>query len=128
MIKWKEGDWAIRGYDVVQIKKVEKDGRVTDVSDGHFSLGSYDVRDTLRPLTLANKSIADSVNAAMWRLHRHKNNQGLNFPDIARQAEDFSVGIIDGTTAADVVWKFFREIEEFLDAPSPTVQGIRLRR
>ena len=126
MINWKVGDWAIRGYDIVQIIRVEPDGRVTDVSDGHFSYGSWDVRDMLRPFTLKNKSIAMTVDSKMDELHRHKRNNLLNFPDIARKAEELSIEIIDGKITYDTMYEFFTKINEILREPSIVVQGTRV--
>ena len=126
MINWKVGDWAIHGYDIVQVKTVEPDGRVTDVSDGHFSCGSWDVRDMLRPLTLKNKSIAMTVDYKMNELHRHKRNNLLNFPDIARKAEELSINIIDGKITSDTMYEFFNKINEILREPSIIVQDTRV--
>lgn len=79
---WKVGDWTFCEFKLQQIEEVE-DGRVTVVSDGHFSLSSRDLADRCMPVSLSMKRISDEYASVSHRLHR-VGSSGLNYPDINR--------------------------------------------
>lgn len=77
------GDFVFFEFKLVQIKEVTEDGRVTDVSDGYFSIVSSDLSSRILPITLTNKIVSEEYMDQSKYLHKY-GNPGLNYPDIHR--------------------------------------------
>ena len=90
---WKEGDWAINGRDIVQIKKIDDEGWM-DVSDGSFATYGR-LGDRLRPLTLRNKRLAEYFEYYYKELRNIRGEGGFNYPDINRYFNELTLSAID---------------------------------
>ena len=77
---WKVGDKCYLEFRPGEIRKVEKDGRVTDVSDGCGCLGGHDLRDVI--LDISPKVEATSNEFSKYYDQISNMNCGLNCPDI----------------------------------------------
>ena len=84
MVEWEVDNKCFFEFKAGTVKKVESDGRVTELSDGHGSLCGHDLRNLMQPLV--NSSIIDVVAlSAEFTGYYHqisKINSGLNIPDI----------------------------------------------
>ena len=118
-IKWKVGDWCFFEYELVQIKEVEKDGRVTCLSDGYFKTGSFDARDRIFPLDLQGEIISEYFESKYKTLKRLQGSQALNFPGIhkwfvqewVRQMSKRNLDNFDNSWPNNLL-DFVRKIEE----------------
>lgn len=81
-MEYKVGDWVFCEYELSYIKEL-KEGRITEVSDGSCSHGSYDLSDRIFPLERFIKVISESYKHYYDELHKYDFN-GLNWPDIHR--------------------------------------------
>lgn len=86
---WAIGDWAYKGYELVQVK--EMDGtEVRSVTTGFIVSSSNHYEQWLFPQTLANKQIAETIEIYWDRLRNARGGCTLNHPDINRKFEDFA--------------------------------------
>ena len=85
-MKWNKGDWCLYEYKLALITEMN-DGRVTEIKDGTFCTGGYDLSSCCRPLSLRNVAISDLADYWSNRLHKEGHN-GLNYPDIHRKLVD----------------------------------------
>lgn len=81
--KFKKGDWCFCEFKLQQIKDT-KEERITEVTDGRFSLSSYDLTDRCFPIDIRIKNISDSVDYWREQFHALKHNS-LNHPDLNRE-------------------------------------------
>lgn len=95
MSAWKIGDWAYRGYELVQVKELYKD-KVTCVTTGFISM-SGNIDEELCPQNIENKIIAQTL-ATYWdRIRTARGSVGLNHPDLSRRFEDFAYRAMTST-------------------------------
>ena len=86
---WAVGDWAYKGYELVQVK--EMDGtRVSDLTTGFIRMSSNDFSDRLFRQTLSNKQIAETIEIYYNRITQARGGCMLNHPDINRKFEEFA--------------------------------------
>jgi len=133
-IEWKVGDWCFCEFKLQQIKRVEPDGSVHEVSDGNFSHGG-DLTDRCYPLDMKVKLISDHV--WYWRDAFHKlNHNSLNHPDLNRELIRRWCDMCDNREN-DEKWAELRDqlnefgdgvIKKVRDVKSETVEGVRLYR
>lgn len=86
------GDWCIYDLEIVQIMATEP---YVEYSTG-FIRGGNATRGNLRPLTLQNKVIIESMDSYYERLRDMDGSVGFNSPDISRYFADLSRTAIDG--------------------------------
>lgn len=104
--KWKVGDWCYWDFQLSEVLQVDKEGRVSNLSNGYISGGAYDNRPSMVPVTLQNKVIAEAVEHAKEEVREAESGVGLNWPDIAREFEQLWLEYVDAAEAgvADA-WK-----------------------
>lgn len=133
-IEWKVGDWCFCEYKLQQIKRVDEDGTVHEVSDGNFSHGGH-LTDRCYPMDMKVKLISEHV--SYWREKFHKlNHNSLNMPDINRaliarwcmmcdDREDEKMSIKHGEELNEFCEKIVTRVSE---AKDETVEGVKLFR
>jgi hypothetical protein len=117
---WKVGDWCFCEFKLKQVREIEDDGRVSEVSDGWCSHGSWDIRDRMIPLSLESKRISDSVAGVENRIREEERGSGLNWPDIHRKLVDLWVD----------AWRMYESghsdpLREVLNFQQETIEAIR---
>lgn len=85
--------WCFFEFELFQIKEMEDD-RVTEITNGYTTGGSFDFSDRIKPLTLPYKIASEEVHAVSRRLHK-EGPRGLNFPDIHRYLVDIWLRLCD---------------------------------
>lgn len=82
-LKFKQGEWCFCEFVLQQVTETDEN-RITEVSDGMFNHGGYDLSYMCYPLEMKVKQISDTV--AYWskEFHALKNN-ALNHPDLNRE-------------------------------------------
>jgi len=80
MVEWRVGDECYYEFKAGTVKRVESDGRVTQLSDGCGVLCGHDLRGTMQPLEMR----VAALNAEFEGYYRQISNAncGLNIPDI----------------------------------------------
>lgn len=125
-LNWKEGDWAVYGRDIVQIKKISDEGWC-EISDGMFATSGR-LFEGLRPLTLRNKRAAEWFEWHYDELRKVRGEGGFNWPDINRHFDWLTLRAIDGpeTDQApyDEARAFIQEARDY----KPVIQGVHLFR
>jgi hypothetical protein len=131
-MKWKIGDWAVEGCEIVQITEMEGD-QVTGLSTGFFHIGSNSFNDRLFPLTKANKVAAECAKDVMDRFHEEKGSGSLNFPDLNRKVEEFAWRLCsepekDRQPIYDEMSKFGRDVLDKLrdTRTNAVIGGVRI--
>lgn len=81
-MQFQVGDWVFCELQVQVIKAI-KEGRITEVSDGSFSMGGWELR--CFPMCLRGKQISDAFAYRYNELHKRLPG-GWNFPDFHRHA------------------------------------------
>lgn len=133
---WKAGDWCFFEHKLAMVKEVAADGRVTEISDGYFSTGSFDLRDRMFPMDLRGKCISDEYRSQYDKLHKESRGVNLNFPDFHRWFVDKWAKCMKRRNDDEVVKVSYEELNRFvrgiLDAVSNqrkrSVMGVRLMR
>jgi hypothetical protein len=134
--KFSKGDWLLFEHGIHQVQKTDGD-RITDLSDGSFSIGGYDFSDRVYPLTLAGKNCADWFDYYYHDLHREQGSNKLNWPDLHRHITDLWAQTMDvigdesKTKAAyDKAQTFFGEVTDKLRdiRQTETAGGLKLFR
>lgn len=123
MNNWKVNDWCFCEFKLQQITEVEE-GRVTSVSDGRFSLGSYDLSDRCYPLDLSIKRVSDSVAYYSDKFHK-LNIPGFNYPDFNRELISRWVNLCDHVKDNDTIKKLYDELQEFCNNIERTINNQR---
>jgi len=100
-----EGDWALLGDKPVQIK-TKKDNGSYSVSTGTIETSGR-LGDRLYPMTLQNKSVADS--AAYTKSEMHNLCRSINWPDLASW---FEQGLADAADDKDKQKEFLDKLRE----------------
>jgi hypothetical protein len=131
--QFKKGDWCFCEFKLQQIVRVDE-SRITEVSDGNFSLSSYDLSDKCYPLDLSVKRISDTVAYFSDELHKTKLN--LNFPDLNREWVRRWCEMCDVRKDTEKLRKMYKDLEDFYTAilgrvttlKTEEVSGVRLFR
>ena len=136
MIIAKVGDWCFYEYKLSQVKKVNADGRVIEVSDGFISTSNGGYGFHIKPLTLRNKIISGVFEGISNELHE-KGNAGLNYPDIhnhfvdlwlqACETEDTEDGNKELTGIYNQIRAFSKKLIEFSQY-GPEIDGVKILR
>ena len=87
--KWKIGDWAYKGYELVQVKEMDGD-EVRSVTTGFIMSSSNNFEERLFPQTMANKLVAETIEVYWDRVRNARGGCTLNHPDLNRKFEDFA--------------------------------------
>ncbi len=136
-IIWTTDDWCFHAFKLKQIKEINGQGHVQSVSDGYFSSGYNNFNSEIFPLTLHNKRIADEVSNYYNKLHGHKSDRHLNWPDISNHFEQMFINgcnIAEGDKTALQTWydeiaSFYKDVIEKLEAlDGCQVDGLKLIR
>jgi hypothetical protein len=131
-LKFKKGDWCFCEFNLQQIMETEEN-RITEVSDGMFRMGGYDLSDRCFPMTLSIKRVSDSVK--YWSEQFHKtNHNGLNYPDLNRALIEHWVGICETIDDKELTQQkidnlgdFGKSVLEEVDSlKNKHVQGVRV--
>ena len=133
---WKVGDWAFFEHKLAIVKRVEADGRVTEMSTGHFSTSSIDLRDCMFPMDLRGKCVSDEYQSQYDKLHKESGGLNLNFPDFHRWFVEKWSECMECRHDDEVVKTAYEELNQFvrgiLDAISDqrgrSVMGVGLFR
>ncbi len=129
-----KNEWCFCEFKLQQITETTE-GRITSVSDGNFSLGSYDLTDKCFPITMCIKVISDRV--AYWSDQFHKLKiSSLNYPDLNRELIRRWVEVCHNSENTKIVQERLSALDEFgktvLDrlhnAKQESVEGVRLFR
>ncbi len=121
--KFKKGDWCFCEFKLQQIQET-KEGRITSVTDGRFSLGSYDLSDSCFPLELRIKNLSDSVNYWHDKFHNLKHN-GLNHPDLNRELISQWVEMCENIGDEEILKTLYTKLDEFGKAVTEQVGNLR---
>ena len=110
-LKFKQGEWCFCEFALQQVIETEEN-RITEVSDGMFRLGGYDLSDRCYPLEMNVKQISDIV--AYWskEFHALKNN-ALNHPDLNRELIRRWVELCDNRDNEKRLKKLYDKLSEF---------------
>lgn len=133
---WRVGDWCFFEYKLAMVKAVADDGRVTDVSDGWFNMGSWDLRDLMFALDLRGKCVSEEFAGQYDKLRKESGEVSLNWPDIhqwfvAKWAECMERCLDDAAVKAayEELNQFVRGALDLVEAQKQlTVMGVRLMR
>lgn len=133
---WKVGDWAFFEHKLAMVKRVDADGRVTEMSTGHFSTSSMDLRDRMFPMDLRGKCVSEEYQCQYDKLHKESRGLNLNFPDFHRWFVDKWAECMERRHDDEVVKAAYEELNQFvrgiLDAASDqrgrSVMGVGLFR
>ena len=125
--KWEAGDWAVFDREIVQVTYISPSGGFT-VSNGTTDCsGSSSLLEGLRPLTLRNKSIAETFAWYYKELYGIKGHGGFNFPDISTWFNELCMAAIDNP-ADTIPYQEVREFVRLARGYTPVIQGINLFR
>ena len=125
MTEWKDGDWVIHDRDIGQIKKVE-DGYI--VFSTGFIETSGKLTDRIRPLTIRNKTIAESMEGWYKELKDIPGNAGFNYPDINNYFTYLALMAMDDAEKEQESFKIAKEFIEQARDYKKTIHGIDLFR
>jgi len=121
--RFKKGDWVFFcEFELKQIKETEE-SRITSVSNGSVSHGSYDLSDRCYPLEMTIKVISDEVEYFSRKFHSLKNN-ALNHPDLNRALVDRWVIMCENKNNEDQLKTLFKELSTFCNAILKGVEEI----
>ena len=110
-LKFQKGDWCFCEFKLQLVKNTEEN-RITEVSDGFFSLGSLDLSDRCFPLSLKTKCASDIV--SNWHDKFHAvNNIGLNYPDLNRALISMWVELCENIDNDSEVQRIYDKINAF---------------
>lgn len=127
---WKVGDWVISDMKIGQITECADSGSTT-FNDGWFQVGGgLGLRNRFRPLTLRNKTIAESFELTYKRLDEIDGHAGFNYPDISSHFTDLSIRAMDAVDD-DGSKEFYDAASRFVMGAKeykPEIDGIRLFR
>jgi len=127
----KKGDWVVYDLKIGQVMAIRAEdyGEVVEFSDGFIRTSGVRLKEHLRPLTLRNKVIVQSVDHMYERLRKMDGNAGFNFPDISSYFSNLALDAIDGgqpeeRAAYDKAQQFLRAAEDY----QKVIDGVRLFR
>lgn len=124
-MKIKKGDWVIYDREIVHIMETEPH---LEYSTGIIR-GSNAWRDGMRPLTLQNKVIAQSMEHYYDKLRELDGSASFNFPDISRYFSSLALEAIDGDAAdCSAAYKKAQEFVQAAHGYQKVIDGVRLFR
>lgn len=109
--KWKIGDWCYYEHELHQVMAVDAQGRVDELSNGHIRGGGLDNRAWMVPVTLENKVISETVEAAKDEVHRASERLNLNWPDLAYKFRCLWIEFVDAVEDGEK--EAWRPVEAF---------------
>lgn len=122
---FKENDWCIYGLNIVQIITMEP---YVEYSTGYIR-GSNATKENLRPLTLRNKVIVESMDGYYEALRYMDGSGSFNFPDISQYFAEIARNAMDGDDKASD--EAFKKAQHFVSAArdlTRIIDGVRLFR
>ena len=131
-LKFQKGDWVFCEFKLQQIMETNEN-RITEVSDGMFRMGSYDISDRCFPLTLSIKIVSDAV--SYWSQQFHKAEcKGLNHPDLNRALISRWVDICENIDNEKLANEKMKELSKFgksvmdkiINLKYEEVEGVRI--
>lgn len=127
----KKDDWVVYDLKIGQVMDIrdESYGEVTEFSDGFIRTSGVRLQDRMRPLTIRNKVIVQSMDGLYDRLRKSDGESGFNYPDISSYFANLALDAIDGgekaeRAAYDKAQKFIQEAGNY----QKVIDGIRLFR
>ena len=131
-LKFQKGDWVFCEFKLQQIMETNEN-RITEVSDGMFRMGSYDISDRCFPLTLSIKRVSDVVSYWSKQFHEAKCN-GLNHPDLNRALISRWVDICENIDNEKLANEKMEELSKFgksvmdkiINLKYEEVEGVRI--
>lgn len=127
----KDGDWVIYGLKLGQAGPIRQEtyGTIIEFSDGFIRTSGRDMHEWMRPLTLRNKVIVQSMDGIYDRLRQIDGESGFNYPDICHYFEALALKAIDGgekdeRAAYDKAQKFIDGARDY----QRVIDGVRLFR
>lgn len=121
--KFKKGDWCFCEYTLKQVKETVEN-RITSVSDGYISHGSYDLSDRCYPLELKVKIISDDVNYWHNQFHQLKHNS-LNHPDLNWKLIEMWIEMCENRKDDDKLRELYVKLNDFGQSVVNRVQEIK---
>ena len=131
-LKFQKGDWVFCEFKLQQIMETNEN-RITEVSDGMFRMGSYDISDRCFPLTLSIKIVSDAV--SYWSKQFHEAEfKGLNHPDLNRALISRWVDICENIDNEKLANEKMEELSKFgksvmdkiINLKYEEVEGVRI--
>jgi len=131
-LKFQKGDWVFCEFKLQQIMETNEN-RITEVSDGMFRMGSYDISDRCFPLTLSIKRVSDVV--SYWSKQFHEAEcKGLNHPDLNRALISRWVDICENIDNEKLANEKMEELSKFgksvmdkiINLKYEEVEGVRI--
>ena len=80
MVDWKVGDKCFFEFKRGTVRRVERDGRVTELSDGNGLLSGHDLRKIMQPINPTVRALSAEFNGYFHQISGKYS--GLNIPDI----------------------------------------------
>lgn len=121
--KFKIGDWCFCEFKLQQIINT-KENRITEVSDGMFSMSSSDISDVCFPLDMRIKRCSDSV--AYWSKTFHKlNHNSLNHPDLNRELISRWVKMCENIEDEKISQKIYDQLDKFGNAVVSKIKDLK---
>ena len=112
MKNFEVGDWVFCEFKLQQIKEMT-DGRIVSVSDGHFTMGSFNLNNWCVPMTTMNKLISEEYQYWQNKLHEIKIN--INHPDIHRTLIMWWVDCCKQSEDTAVVQENYNKLRNFCE-------------
>lgn len=121
--KFKKGEWCFCEFTLKQVTETNED-RITSVSDGYFSHGSYDLSDRCYPMEMKVKIISGDVD--YWRNQFHQlNHNSLNHPDLNRKLIDMWVEMCENRNDEEKLRELYEKLNDFGHGVVNKVREIR---
>jgi hypothetical protein len=121
--KFKKGEWCFCEFTLKQVTETNGN-RITTVSDGYFSHGSYDMSDRCYPMEMKVKVISDDVNYWHNQFHQLKHNS-LNHPDLNRALIEMWVDMCENRNDEEKLKKLYEKLNTFGQDVVNRVQNIK---
>lgn len=112
MNEYKKGDWVFCEFELSQIKEVDDNANITDVSNGSIRTGGRDLNSKCYPLDLKVKVLSEHVKDWSDRLHDLECNS-LNYPDIHKKLVQKWCEMCDNREDQDKMREKMNELDEF---------------
>lgn len=136
-MKYKVDDWGFFEFELVYIKEVVYDNRITEVNTGSFNTSGHDLSDRWFPINKTIRSISDTYKYYYDELHKYDFN-GLNWPDIHRWfVAHWVYTCVSSDKAVDNFYKErYKSLEEFVHKfrdicsgmKGQSIEGVKLLR
>lgn len=87
-MRWKVGDFGFFEYKLAEVKEIDPERGVYDVSDGYFSVGGRNLEERMIPLNLTAKLVSAEVERVRRDIAAKEKGASLNWPDLHRKLVD----------------------------------------